>query len=238
MLASDLVLYLDAGKTIGAAAISAGAVLWAVHLTNEKTAKREREKRDEERSRDRVSMLVILAAHLDDFAFACNDIAGDLGFTDSKGHRQPFHSVPQFHPLKVDGIDWRTLPPDLLDRVVGLPLLQKRYDLAIQQAGEDDFDDDQGATFFARREGYAGLGLEAARQAVWMREQAGLPPSELPKGNRMEMTTIGSLKRYLADFSRKRAEIEAAHSHLSSTPATAYEQACRRKSSDLNERKT
>lgn len=205
----DLALYLDFAKTIAAAVISTGGVLWAVHLTNEKVARREREKRDEERSRDKVAMLVILAAHLEDFAFACRDIAGDGGFTDGDGRRQALHALPQFDPLKVEGIDWRVLPPEILTRVVGLPLMQKHYDRTIEHAGEDDFDDDQGATFFARREAYAGLGLEAARQAEWMRGQAGLPSPTLLGGVRPEQTVLGGLQWYVDHFAQRHADLEA-----------------------------
>lgn len=210
MPSPDLALLVDAGKTIAAAVISAGAVLWAVHLTNEKGARREREKRDEERARDKVSMLVILAAHLDDFAFACRDVASDGGFTDGEGHRQAFYALPQFNPLKVEGIDWRVLPPDILARVAGLPLMQKHYDRAIAAAGDDDFDDDQGATFFSRREAYAGLGLEAARQALWMRAQAGLPPQDQKKELRPEQTIVGGLEWYVNHFAQQRAEFDVA----------------------------
>lgn len=167
--------------------ITAGAGLGGVLLGGYMTTRREdkRERRRVEKESGYLAILVV--AHLDRLANKCMHVSLDDGTSEGRPAAQdgetyePIIETPTFDPLAL-GVDWKVLPAGLMYGILNLPYRIEQLDNHI--AGSWEFDDPPKFTefFWARRFGYAELGLAISDLAKQLRKHAGLPIEEPAEG--------------------------------------------------------
>lgn len=160
--------------------ISAASGLCGVWLGGWLTGARE-QRREAERARKEASYLAILTvAHLDRFADGCLYVARDDGTAGgwpagAQAYHAPTTTAPKFDPLSLD-VEWKVLPTDLMFSVLNIPYQQEQMNSRL--AGLAEFNDDppeHTEWFWARRQGYAELGLAVSAIGRRLRVIAGLP---------------------------------------------------------------
>lgn len=160
-------------------AISASAGLVGVWLGGRLTWQREA-KREMERNLKEASYLAILVvAHLDRLATACLHVAYDDGTEEGRpagsgGCHASTVSTPNFDPLEID-VNWKALPQKLMYDILGLAYRIEQLNREVAQEWLDD-PPEYTEFFWARRYGYAVLGLTILELAQRLREHASLPP--------------------------------------------------------------
>jgi hypothetical protein len=168
------------GWSIVQSLITAGAGLGGVFLGGYMTTRREdnRERRHVEKESGYLAILVV--AHLDRLANKCMHVSLDDGTSEGRPAAQdgetyePTIETPTFDPLAL-GVDWKVLPAGLMYGILNLPYSIEQLDNHI--AGSWEYDDPPKFTefFWARRFGYAELGLAISDLAKQLRKHAGLP---------------------------------------------------------------
>jgi hypothetical protein len=160
-------------------AISASAGLVGVWLGGRLTWQREA-KREMERNLKEASYLAILViAHLDRLATACLHVAYDDGTHEGRpagsgGCHASTVCTPNFDPLEID-VNWKALPQNLMYDILGLAYRIEQLNREVAQEWMDD-PPEYTEFFWARRYGYAVLGLTISELAQRLREHASLPP--------------------------------------------------------------
>ena len=158
-----------------------GVVLGSVLVTVRESS------REKERIKRESSYLAILVvAHLDRFINECVSVAFDDGTCEGvpageNGYHQATCKPPSFDPLSLS-VDWKVLPADLMYGILSLPYQVEQ--LAHHLSVESDFDEppDFIRFFWARRMGFAALGLEVLDLVKRLRKHAKLP-AEKPLEN-------------------------------------------------------
>lgn len=134
---------------------------------------------------------VRLVCVLDQYVEKCVEVAGDDGTAygrpagrtyDGEEYNCAQVDLPD-PPAFPDDIDWTSLDPDLMYRVLALPNLALGTERFICSEAEHSTPPDYSEEFWARWEGYADLGLEAASIASTLRSQFTLPESSIEIGN-------------------------------------------------------
>ena len=128
---------------------------------------------------------------LDEFVEKCVDVVHDdgtsegrpAGRTDSGEEYLSAQVDSPPPPVFADDIDWTSISPDLMYRVLALPNLAVKTERFISNASEHAYPPDYGEFFRARWEGYADLGLEALSIATALRRQFNLPLTSMEAGN-------------------------------------------------------
>lgn len=129
---------------------------------------------------------------LDEYVEKCVDVVHDDGTSEARpaGRTESGEEylsaqvdLPE-PPVFADDIDWTSIGPDLMYRVLALPNLAVRTGRFISAASEHAYPPDYGEFFQARWEGYADLGLEALSIATALRRQFNLPLTSMEAGNR------------------------------------------------------
>jgi hypothetical protein len=170
---------MDAGNV--SAIISAVAGISGVVIGNSFVAIKEGLTNRTKRRKDTAYLGVIVVSHLERFANGCMHAACDDGTEQGQpaGRNGEEHVVitalPEFHPLDID-VDWRLLPKHLLYSILRLP--DQHEQLMSNLAGIQEYNYDppeHTGYFWARRRGYAELGLRASDFARSLRLHAGLP---------------------------------------------------------------
>lgn len=128
---------------------------------------------------------------LDAYVEKCVDVVHDDGTTEGRpagrtDSGEEYYSAqvdsPE-PPVFADDIDWTSISPDLMYRVLALPNLAVKTERFISDASEHSYPPDYGEFFRARWEGYADLGLEAVSIATALRRQFNLPLTSMEVGN-------------------------------------------------------
>ena len=86
-------------------------------------------------------------------------------------------------PIFPDDIDWTSIGPDLMYRILALPNLALGTERFIRAASEHSFPPDFAEFFQSRWEGYADLGLEALEIIAALRRTFRLPKPSIAIGN-------------------------------------------------------
>jgi hypothetical protein len=167
--------------------ISAASGLGGVWLGGRLTWKREALRETERIKKESGYLAILMVAHLDRFANGCMHVALDDGTSEGRpaGRDCQYHmatvETPTFDPLALN-VDWKVLPSDLMYGILNLPY--KSEQLINHIAGTLEFDDPPEYTeyFWARRYGFAELGLEVSELARELRLHAGLPVTVQKKG--------------------------------------------------------
>lgn len=128
---------------------------------------------------------------LDEYVEKCVEVVHDdgtlegqpAGRTDSGEEYYSAQVDSPAPPVFAGDIDWTSISPDLMYRVLALPNLAIRTERFISAASEHAFPPDYEELFRARWEGYADLGLEALGIANELRRQFKLPLTSMEAGN-------------------------------------------------------
>lgn len=128
---------------------------------------------------------------LDRFVEQCVEVVGDDGTTEGRPagrtdggeeYYDPQVEAPK-PPEFPDDIDWTSISPDLMYRILALPNLTLGTNRFIWAAAEHSFPPDYEEVFQARWEGYADLGLEALGIVTALRNQFKLPEPSIEIGD-------------------------------------------------------
>lgn len=142
------------------------------------------------RRRGRYAAVRIICV-LDQYVEKCVEVVGDDGTAQGRpAGRHPSGeeyleaqvASPEPPAFPAD-IDWISLSPDLMYRVLALPNLAVETERFISGASEHSFPPDYDEFFEARWEGYADLGVEALSIAEALRGEFKLPKSSIAIGN-------------------------------------------------------
>lgn len=190
------------------ALISAASGLGGVWLGGWLTGSRERRREAEQNKKDASYLSILAIAHLDRFADGCLHVARDDGTSEGRpagGDGETYVytvAAPAFDPLSLK-VDWKVLPNDLMYSVLNIPYEQEQLNNRIAGIAEHDDFPEYAETFWARRRGYAELGLVVSATALRLRALANLP---IPSADSAEWTRENLLKAELKEV----ADAEAA----------------------------
>lgn len=212
------------GWSIVQSLITAGAGLGGVFLGGYMTTRREdnRERRHVEKESGYLAILVV--AHLDRLANKCMHVSLDDGTSEGRPAAQDGETyettieTPTFDPLAL-GVDWKVLPQGLMYGILNLPYRIEQLNNHISGAWEFDDQPKFIEFFWARRFGYAELGLAISDLAKQLRKHAGLPIEEPAEGEwnrdacmqeQMDRITEARKARDERYLAKHRAEIASA----------------------------
>lgn len=134
--------------------------------------------------KEKSYLAAIVGRELDDVVDICVALSEDDG-TDEDGapaggngqYWTPTVNPPKFDPLAIQ-VDWKSLPNDLMQELLCLPMRLRQ----VQRANSDAWDDNElpeyYSGFWARQRNYAQLGLEVLALAKRLRTEAKLPLRE------------------------------------------------------------
>ncbi|MFP3405665.1 hypothetical protein SB757_13520 [Pseudomonas sp. SIMBA_065] len=175
---------MDSGNI--SAVISAAAGISGVLLGNSFVAIKEFVISRSKRKESVAYLCIVAVSHLESFADACASVASDDGTASGRpaGDDGIEHVVtvraPEFRPFEFD-VDWKLLPKKLMFPILCLPERQRRLHDTLSQISEYEWDPPYHTDYFwARRYGYAELGLTASRLARELRDHAGMPHEGRP----------------------------------------------------------
>lgn len=166
--------------------ISAASGLIGVALGGYMTSRREDKRATAQSSKEAAYLAILVGAHLNRLATQCAYVAMDDGTDEGRpagqnGTWETTVETPTFNPLSFE-VEWKALPPALMYSILNLPyrIDTLNHEIAILHNYEDlpDFTH----FFWARRSGYAELGLEISRLAIELRQYAGLPEDPVRQG--------------------------------------------------------
>lgn len=161
---------------------------------------------------------------LDEYVEKCVEVVHDdgtregrpAGRTDSGEEYLSAQVDPPQPPGFAGDIDWTSINPDLMYRVLALPNLAVRTERFVSDASEHSYPPDYGEFFRARWEGYADLGLEALSIATALRRQFNLPLTSMEAGHHN-----WDAARF---FRKKKAELEVLWERERASNAEMWEQ--------------
>lgn len=134
-------------------------------------------------NQDTTYLGIIVVSHLDRFVNGCLEVSMDDGTlcgqpAGKDGYYETTVKPPEFRPLELD-VDWKLLPKELMYSVLRLPDQQDQINGMLAGIMEFNYEPpDHPEFFWARRRGYAVLGLQASDIAKKLRAHAGLPADE------------------------------------------------------------
>lgn len=142
------------------------------------------------RRRGRYAAVRIICV-LDQYVEKCVEVVGDDGTAQGRPAGLTQHGEEYLEaqvtspspPIFPADIDWTSLNPDLMYRILALPNLALETDRFIFAASEHSFPPDFGEFFEARWEGYADLGVEALSIAEALRREFKLSKASIAIGN-------------------------------------------------------
>lgn len=107
-LIADLISKPAFGGFVGV--LAGGAITWL----------REWMKERQERGRELAYASSLISAELYRFVSSCSEVAGDSGRPDELGHYYPNTDQPTLSMQGID-VEWRSMPAQLVDRILSLP---------------------------------------------------------------------------------------------------------------------
>lgn len=137
-------------------------------------AKNELQQRRGELERHAHYLAVRVICMLDPFVSACCDVAGDSGMPDSEGNMEPQVSLPTL--ALPEDVDWKTIPTELMYRILSLPndidIARQTIDFVGSEiASPPDYDE----AFEERAIQFGKLGLTALALCDEMRAAYSIP---------------------------------------------------------------
>ncbi|MCZ4061143.1 hypothetical protein O3W44_21665 [Pantoea sp. LMR881] len=118
--------------------ITAGAAIAAVMLTHRFTLKREKAAAEGKQIRERYFIGTELVFMLERFSQRCAPAAYESGYYDHEsGYIQVTHDLPDIDYSSITG-DWRSLPQDLMYRLIQIPVLQEEARKSVAAAFNND----------------------------------------------------------------------------------------------------
>lgn len=159
--------------------ITAGAAIGAVMLTHRFTLKREKAAAEGKQTRERYFIGTELVFMLERFSQRCVAAAYESGYYDHEtGYIQVTHDLPDIGYSSITG-DWRSLPQDLMYRLIQIPVLQEEARKSVAAAFNNDspWDGDDG--LYELNKQSCLLGLRAIRLSRELRRLCAMPEDEL-----------------------------------------------------------
>lgn len=144
----------------------------------------------EKRSAGRYAAVRIVCI-LDQYVEKCVEVVADDGTAEGRpagrtSSGEEYYSAqidsPE-PPAFPDDINWTSIKPELMYRILALPNLALETERFVRAASEHSFPPDYAEFFHARWEGYADLGLEALEIIAALRGSFGLPKPAIAIGN-------------------------------------------------------
>jgi len=144
--------------------------------------------REEAREKARIKTestytAILVVAHLDRLINQCVDVTFDDGTMDGQPPESRAAGAlfaiaePHFDPLALE-VEWKSLPPDLLYRILNLPYQLEMLSKKIGETWQFDEPPEYTETIWLRIASYADLGLDICNVARKLRIYAGLPTAE------------------------------------------------------------
>ena len=159
---------------------------------------------DAERERHARYLAIRVVCTLDPFASGCADVAGDDGIpTPPEGEYEAGVAIPRL--VLPDDVDWRSVDPELMYRILGLPSEIAVADQSISFVGSEISSPPDHYEYFSERSiKYGRLGLTALKLADDLRKRYGIPARDYGDWNPRE-----SLETRLAKIEKDKAEDDA-----------------------------
>jgi hypothetical protein len=171
---------------------------------------------------DAQYLAILLGTDLGLYIDACMAVAFDDGREEGPWsdfeERSPRTETPVFNPRDLD-VEWKSLPPDLLDDIFSLPKGAGELRARLSQIEEYISDPpDHPEYFWQRRTGWAEIGLDVSAIVRRLRKHAGLPSPAATDFLRMRdarlheaIREVENERKQVADrIARRRAERDAA----------------------------
>ncbi|MGF6180177.1 hypothetical protein ABIB42_001177 [Massilia sp. UYP32] len=206
--------------------VSAIAGLIGVWLGGYLTTRREDRREEKRVSKESAYLGILVTSHLEKLADECYQVAFDNGeiYGRPAGNEGQYWAtvttLPNFAPLELD-VDWKSLPADLMHRILSLPYQIEQLRRHISAVHEMDDFPDFTEYFWVRQIEFAKLGLHVSELAMILRQHASLPASDQRLGGasrdddlRKQISTISKEKRA---YEKRVAE---AHSENPPPPVT------------------
>lgn len=192
--------------------ISAASGLIGAGLGGYLTIFNERSKEKHLERKSAAYLAVLVAAHLDQFASQCNDVAYDDGTSEGRpagedGQHQVTVSAPQFAPLQME-VDWKALPTDLMYAVLSLPQSQTEINQHLSVVQEFYDPPEHPEYFLTRQIEYARLALRASKTAARLRQHAGLPQYKSTVGEWDRDASLDARIKQLEGVAAKRRALD------------------------------
>lgn len=158
----------------------------------------------DERDRHATYLAVRVSAILDPFVMAAVSVSGDKGQYDANGELGPEATEPVL--TLPDDVDWKSIDPHLMDRILTLPneiaSARSTIDFMGEVTGPPDYDE----WFSERRYQWAKLGLMALDLATDLRRRYRLKPRDYSRYDPRKYFE----REFRAESERRREAAEAA----------------------------
>lgn len=174
---------MDDGVKIAITALvtTIGTALVAV-INHRMSERKDRKSKEEDRTTHAVYLAVRVVCVLDKFVAGCCEVIGDDGVYDPEGARH--HEVEPPVLTLPDDVDWRSIRPELMYRVLMLPNEIENAGNTIAFVGNMvAFPPDYDEWFDERRYQYGKLGLYALDLASALRSAYDLPMADYSRWN-------------------------------------------------------
>jgi hypothetical protein len=167
----------DALTQILTAFIAAVSAWIVAHYTIIRSAKKDAKERQEQLDRDARYLAIRVVCLLDPFIYTCCSVAIDDGEPGADGEFRPTTEAPTIN--LPTGVEWRSLDPELMYRILSLPNEIDTANHSISGAMEHAATAPEYSDYFLRRrQCYARLGLCAISLANDLRGQFNIPARE------------------------------------------------------------
>lgn len=190
---------------VATGSITAGAAIAAVMLTHRFTLKREKAVAKDKQIRERYFIGTELVFMLERFSQRCAPAAYESGYYDHEsGYIQVTHDLPDIDYSSITG-DWRSLPQELMYRLIQIPVLQEEARKSVAAAFNNDspWDGDDGLYEFNKQS--CRLGLRAIRLSRELRRLCSMPEDELSVHPWSAWRTLSSVRARIIDTDLRHA---------------------------------
>ncbi len=184
-LSGDVMESLGEFGKIALTAALAGLFSW---LATRYQLKHQTQAKSEELKRHARYLAIRVVCVLDPFVNECAELTYDTGLPSPSGEMEPRLFPPE---LKLpEDVDWRSIEPDLMYRILGLPNEIAMADQSIQFVGNEiSGPPDHTEYFWERAEQYGKLGVTALQLADDLRKTYGIPKRDYGLSHPHEILT-------------------------------------------------
>jgi len=134
------------------------------------------------RARHARYLAIRVVCTLDRYIESCADVASDDGLCqgqpNAEGYLEPQVSPPS-PPVFPEDLDWKSIEPALMYRILSLPSQAEAANRMIGAAWDSADPPDYEQAFEERQDQYAKLGLTAFALTQEIRKKYGIPPQDL-----------------------------------------------------------
>jgi hypothetical protein len=174
--------------SVPTALLTAASTFFVTRYTLNRSAANESKFRNEELERHARYLAIRVVCRLDPFVSECCDVVGDSGVPDSEGILTPRVDDPTL--TLPEDVDWKTIPSDLMYRILSFPNDLDTANQSIRFVGDEiAFPPDYEEYYDARTLQFGRLGLRAITLADEIRRTYGIPPRDYANWNPRDVLT-------------------------------------------------